>query len=193
VFPSATRVLRLAFSRPQEEEEEPAPSAPERAPVEFGGFSEDCVFSGYLDLDADRLSDLLNECDEVDLVNVAVQRLDNGEVLAQERLTVMRSELIAVRAGEPRGNPNRRRLTRQTPVVGLAGPYTFEGFLHSRRGADPGIDLGRRGPMVPLTDATIRFTMGSERLIQEVATLIVNRDVLSALRPASHGDLIASA
>jgi hypothetical protein len=84
-------------------------------------------------------------------------------------------------------------LTRQTAVIGSAGPFTFEGYVHARRGADPGLDLGRRASMVPLTQATIRFMLNSEPVAHSAATLIVNRDVASALRPATYGDLLASA
>lgn len=148
---AATRVLRLAFVTPAE-----AVDLTTEGPlVEFVAYARDATLAGTLRLTADRLTDLLNRADEIDLRDVL--SIDHeGRVTELGQALIPRSDLIAVKAGEPRGNPRRRHRTRQTPAAAGAGPYHILGYLHGRPGADPLVHLGRRAPMVPLTDAVIR-------------------------------------
>jgi hypothetical protein len=161
--------------------------------VPIVGYCQEFVFSGGLRLAADRLTDLLNGCDEVEVVDVVVRWLDDGQPFAQPRVSFRRSELLAIKAGLPRGNPARRRQTRQIAVVGTSGSYRFDGYLHTFRGADPATDLTRRAPMIPLTHATITYTAGEIAVVEEAATLIVNRDVVETLQPATHRERISVA
>lgn len=50
-----------------------APSGLATRQVEFVAYAVDCVLSGYVRLDADRLTDLLNVHEEVQLIDVFVQ------------------------------------------------------------------------------------------------------------------------
>lgn len=187
---AATRIVRLAFSR--ETSSEPVDEVAVPA-VPVVGYCADFLFSGSLALEAQRLTDLLNACEEIELVNVVVQWLDDGGLIHRPQVSFQRSELLAVQAGGSPGNPANRRPTRQSPVAGATGPYTFDGYLHTRRGADAALDIGRRDPMIPLTNATIQFALGPDRVVHGAPTLIVNRNAATRLRPAGHGDRIAVA
>jgi hypothetical protein len=113
----------------------------------------------------------------------------DGRVDEADHARILRSDLIAVKAGDPRGNPAFRHPTRQHAVVAGASGYLMHGYIHCRPGADAMVDLGRRQPMIPLTDASIVYdtTTGSRR--DHASTLIVNRDLADWIRPAKQDDL----
>jgi hypothetical protein len=181
---AATRVLRLTFVR-----ERPASDAPGAAPIiDFIAFGHECLVAGRLRLDADRLTDLLNGTDELELVDVVGLGLDGG-VLDANRVLVPRRELVAVKAGDPRGRASLRRTTRQVAVTAAAGRYVMHGYIHGRPGADPMIHLGRRPPMIPLTDATIAYETSQGWRVEDASTLIVNRDVAEYFRLAKEDEL----
>ena len=184
VLTAATRVLRLRFSPPPATME----AAVDETLIEFVAYGHETLLAGSIHLDADRLADLLNGSDELELIDVVCLGPD-GAITDIDRATIARSELVAVKAGEPRGRPVLRRRTRQTAVAVGAGRYVVHGYIHTRPGADPMIDLGRRPSMIPLTDATIVYhTAGSGRRDQ-ASTLIVNRDAADWMRLARSDEL----
>ena len=171
---------------------EPAPASapvpdPDPAPspeVEFAAYAEDCRLFGFLRLDAERLSDLLNSHAQVHLVDVLAVALDEGRAVPAEELWVARDELLAVRASGPRGNAGRRGRTRLYPITAQLGPYEVHGYLHGPPGGDPLRQLRRRLPMVPLTEAWIAYRAAGQDHRARVGTLIVNRELLDWVRPA---------
>ena len=181
---AATRVLRLALEPSAEREPTPA----DVSVIEFVAYARDSLLTGSLRLDADRLTDLLNATDELDLVNAVWIALD-GRTAQAENAVVPRLDLVAVKAGDPRGNPVYRHHTRQFAVTAGAGNYVMHGYIHGRPGADPMIHLGRRPPMIPLTDATIIYETVDGWRRDEASTLIVNRDVADWLRLAKEDEL----
>lgn len=184
MFTAATRVLRLRFVPAIE----PAKDGEGDLDIEFVAYGHESVLSGMLRLDADRLTDLLNASDELDLLDVVCLGLDGG--LAQaDRVVVPRGELVAVKAGDPRGRPSLRRPTRQVAVVATAGRYVMHGYVHGRPGADPMIHLGRRPAMIPLTDATIAYDTPTGWRQDVASTLIVNRDTADSMRLAKEDEL----
>jgi hypothetical protein len=62
------------------------------------------------------------------------------------------------------------------------GPYTALGLLHAAPGQMPLPGLVQRGPMVPLSDATLAFQSRGALAMRDVGTLIVNRDLLDWVR-----------
>jgi hypothetical protein len=142
-----------------------------------------------LRLDADRLTDLLNGSDELDLLDVVCLGLDGG-IAQADRVLVPRAELIAVKAGNPRGRSSLRHPTRQVAVVAAAGRYVMHGYVHGRPGADPMIHLGRRPAMIPLTDATIAYATPDGWRHDAATTLIVNRDTADWMRLAKEDELM---
>jgi hypothetical protein len=179
--------LRVVFGRP------PAagPAVPDAPPrnrmtreVEFVAYGEDCVLSGNVKLDADRLTDMLNEHDEYLLVNVLVEGLAGDRAVEVTEVLVRRDELFIVHATGPRGNLDRRHRTRSHPVAVQLGPYHVRGYLHVLPGIDPIQAIRRRQPMVPLTDAWIEFppTTGRQRL--RLGTIMVNSEQVDWVAPA---------
>jgi hypothetical protein len=181
---AATRVLRLAF----------VPSPPlEGRPdddslIDFVAYARDFTLTGSLRLEVDRLSDLLNTSDELELIDVIRLGLD-GRIIESDHATISRRDLLAVKAGDPRGNPALRHRTRQFAVAAGAGVYTMHGYIHGLPGADPMTHLSRRPPMVPLTDATIGYTTARGGRFDHASTLIVNRDAADWVRPAREDEL----
>jgi hypothetical protein len=169
------RRLRVAFSRPLVGEVDEA-AEPILDEVGFVAYGEDCVLSGRTVLEADRLSDMLNAHDEYALVGVTVQRLDDGMPLQVEEIVVARAELCLVHASGPRGDAARRRHTLPKHVAMKVGPYEVRGFLHGLPGADPVLSIARRKPMIPLTNARIEYVVNGEHRVDDVETVILNRD-----------------
>lgn len=169
------RRLRLVMGRTPDEPvaDPPAPAlAPE---VEFMGYADDCVLTGHIRLDAARLTDLLNDHDEFELVDVHVESLIGDKIIEVRDVTVGRDELLAVHALGPRGERGRRVRTRQHPLAMKAGPYRVRGYLHALPGTDPISSFRHRRPMVPLTEAWIEYDLGAEPQRRRATTLVVNR------------------
>jgi len=177
---SLGRRLRVAFSRPAASEVIPEPQAPAVPPltplVEFVAYSDDCLLSGQVRLGDARLSDMLNAHDEFLLVDVLVERFDDGQRIEVKEVLVARDELFMVHAIGPRGDRNRRQRTRTHPVAMQIGPYHVRGYLHTVPGGDPLTSIRRRKAMVPLTEAWIEYSSGGIRQRRRVDALVVNRD-----------------
>lgn len=156
---------------------------------EFAAYAEDCRLFGFFQLGAERLSDALNEVEQIQLTDVLVAALSDGRVAEARQLTVERRELLAVRAAGPRGNQGRRGRTRPFPVTLQSGPYTIHGHLHALPGADPIKQLRRRPAMVPLTEAWIEYASSGVQHRARVGTIIVNRELLDWIRPSRDNEV----
>ena len=154
--------------------------------VGFVAYGADCVLSGRTILDGDRLSDMLNDHDEYALIGVTVERFDGGPRLAVDDVVVSRDEIWMVHAGPPRGAIGRRTRTAPQHVAIQMGPYQVRGFIHGLPGSDPVAGIGRRRPMIPLTNVHIAYTMLGEEREVRAETLVVNRnriEWLTAVEP----------
>ncbi len=168
------RRLSFGFSRSED-----VPSTDSQADgrlVAFVAYGEDCILSGGAVLNADRLTDMLNDADEYRLAGVTVERFDDGESLEVDEIAVPRDEIFMVHASGPRGDAARRHRTMPQHLAIQMGPYQVRGFFHALPGADPVEALRRRKAMVPITDARIGYTFRGERRETLVETLIVNRE-----------------
>jgi len=152
-------------------------------PIEFIGFSGDCIVTGQLELNADRLTDELNAADSFRLANVTLEDLGDGHVIELAELIVDQADLFAALATGPRGNIARRIRTRTVRMQLSLGPYIVLGTLHTHPGADPMISVMRRSPMVPLTNATIAFARSGFVVARDVEALLVNRNLADQIRP----------
>src|SRR5450759_4012779 len=92
------RRLRLVFGRPEAGPTTPQPTtaAATLSTVEFTAYSGDCRASGWISLDGNRLTDMLNAHDEFELVDVLMESLSDGHVIEVHELVVGRDELYAV-------------------------------------------------------------------------------------------------
>ena len=162
--------------------------------VDFVAYAADCTLSGRIRLRAERLTDMLNDHEELELVDVMVQSLAEPGVVEVKEVVVPRDELLLVHATGPRGDLARRTRTRQTSVAVAIGPYTVRGNLHAVPFVDAMAALHRRSAMVPLTDAVLDYQMGGDWHRQRLGTLIVNRagidHIIEAVEHDSpdHGD-----
>lgn len=139
-------------------------------------YSEDCILSASIAVGQARLSDLLNDRVDHRLTEVEVTSLEDGHRLVLPELVISGDDILAVDANGPRGNPEKRRRTRQHPIVAKVGPYTVRGYFHALPGADPLASFGRRAPFVPLTDAWLEFSVAGQVLRPYSGALLVNRD-----------------
>lgn len=184
---SLGRRLLVAFYRSASASAEPdvAPQPAAALPeVEFVAYGEECLLSGRVRLEAERLTDMLNEHDEYQLVDVMVERLDGEPAVEVREVLVRRDELLLVHATGPRGSRARRQRTRQHPLAMQAGPYHIRGYFHALPGSDPINSLRRRKAMVPLTDAWIEYVVGGTRQRRRVGAVVVNREQLDWVVPA---------
>ena len=171
----------------------PVASAPEPGPepeeVEFIAFTEDCLIVGRISLDADRLSDMLNTHEEFTLRDVVIHSLADGRSVRAAEVPVSRSELVAVLADRPRGDPARRTHTLIHPVAVQSGAYLVRGYLHARPGAEPLASARWRRPMIPLTDASIEYALGGVPQLATARTIVVNRDLAGWMRLVGEHEL----
>jgi hypothetical protein len=185
---SIGRRLRVVFRRPTAVTRPvvvpPRDAARATQQVEFVAYGEDCVLSGVVNLASDRLTDMLNDHDEYQLVDVLVEGLTGERAVEVREVLVRRDELLLVHAAGPRGNQDRRHRTRSHPVAVQLGPYHIRGYLHALPGADPVQAIRRRKPMVPLTDAWIEFQTAAGRQRRRVGTVVVNREQVDWIVPA---------
>jgi hypothetical protein len=157
--------------------------------VDFVAYAEDYTLSGRIRLRSDRLTDMLNDHEELQLVDVLVQSLGGREAAEAHEVLIPRDELLLVHATGPRGDQARRTRTRQTHVEIVAGPYQVCGSLHTAPFLDALSALHRRGPMVPLTDAVIDYPVGDEWQRVRVGTLIANRSAIDHIVETPEHDM----
>lgn len=157
--------------------------------IELAAYAEDCRIFGFVDLDADRLTDYLNQREQFELRDVLLVALEDGRASEAKNLMVERHELLAVRGSGPGGNPNRRGRTRPYPMTLRTGPYTIHGHLHGLPGADPLKALRLRPTMVPLTESWIEYLADDDAHRARVGTIIVNREVIDWIRVSTADEL----
>lgn len=157
--------------------------------VGFDAFLPDRRVYGWIRLAADRLTDVLNAHAKLLLVNVQVEGLADERVEWREQLNLERSNLLAVRAGGPRGDPARREHLRPHPIAVQTGPYLIGGFLHVRHGLEPIEEVERRPPMVPLSTAWLEHWTDGRRHRQWAGTILFNRTLASAIEVVRDEDL----
>ena len=181
--------LQLVLRRSPEEtpRTDVVPDAPL---VRFAAYGAHQRVFGWVRLKADRLTDLLNTHDELQLVNVELETFANGLTGTVSEVVVRRRDLIAVQASLPRGIEGRRRATRIHPIAMQSGGYLISGYLHAPEGSDPIEAVRTRPPMIPLTDALLEYWAGGKRQHQSTGTIIVNRDATDWIRLVTHDDLI---
>jgi hypothetical protein len=152
--------------------------------TELNAFAADCRLMGEVALGEGRLTDLLNELEDVRIVDAHLESLDDGHVATLDVLVVSRDELFAVVAGEPRGSADRRLHTHASKVVAQLGPYHVAGSIHGTAASNPLAGVLRRAPWVPLTDAVITYRRGAREVSERFETLLINRSVASSIRAA---------
>jgi hypothetical protein len=150
--------------------------------IPFVGYALSSRFIGYVECEGERVTDLLNRNDSVVLREAFVESFEDDTVVNLGDGEVDRSILFAVETTGGRGDEARRIHTVRQRLQIQFGPYTALGLLHSAPGQMPLPGLTQRGPMVPLSDATLAFHSRGALVMRDVGTLIINRDVLDWVR-----------
>lgn len=180
--------LHLVLQSTSEEVFEP--DAVADAPlVRFIAYGDRHRIFGWVQLRADRLTDLLDAHDELHLSDVKIENLRDGTTPSVDDIIVGRRELVAVQATGPRGDPSRRHPTSTHPIAVESGDYLIAGHLHADPGIDPMASIAARAAMVPLTDAWIEYWSGGELRHRSTGTIIVNRENADRIRVVTEEDL----
>ena len=155
-------------------------------------YAEDCRVSGHVEIDDEaRLTDVLNEVAEITIVQPTVVAHTDGRLVILDELTLSRDEIIAVEAPGTRGPEGRRIHTVRHRLEVHLGGYVVLGQLHTMPGGMPLVAIGRRLPMIPMTNATLAYN-GAEGLeARDIDTLIINRELADWVRAADQADLAA--
>jgi hypothetical protein len=176
------RKMRLIFLRPGARRSGPQIVVPPGPMIEFSAWAEDCRLYGSLELEGDRLSDMLNLYEELVLVDVLAQGLDGGAISEISEFSISRDEILLVEASGPRGNPGRRRHLRPVPVSVQLGDFGVRGDVHVTPGADPMVALSRRPPMVALTNAQLTHRDVLQPLSDDTnATVLFNWHLVTSI------------
>lgn len=157
--------------------------------VDFVAYAEDCLLSGRVRLRHERLTDMLNAHDEIQLIDVMVERLDAPGAVEVTEVLVRRDEILLVHATGPRGDQARRQRTRQHALIIGLGRYEVRGYIHALPGSDPLTGIRRRKTMVPLTEATIDYVSGGAHQRRKAGAVVINREKIDVLARAFDEDL----
>jgi hypothetical protein len=181
--------LQLVLQRSPEEVFEPDAVA-DVPLVRFAAYGAHQRVFGWVRMDTDRLTDLVNAHDELSLLDVELEHLPNGLIGTVDEVVIHRSDLVAVHARGSRGDEARRRMTRTHPLAIKSGNYLIGGYIHVPPGSDPLRSAHERPPMVPLTNALIEYWVHGKRQHQSTGTIVVNRDTADWIQVVTHDDLI---
>jgi hypothetical protein len=150
--------------------------------IPFIGYALGRRVIGHVECEGDRLTDVLNRSESIAVRDAYVESFEDDTVTNLGDGEVDRSILYAVETSGGRGDVARRIHTISHRLQVQLGPYTALGLLHSLPGQMPVPYLRARGPMIPLSDATIGFTSRGSMQMRDVGALIVNRDLLDWVR-----------
>lgn len=156
--------------------------------VPLTAYAEDCTLTGELALDADRLSDFLASTVEFQVGNVTIRALDDGRVVEAASAAILRDDLCAVLASEPRGRADLRIWTRQYPVMARVGPYQVRGYLHAPPTIDP-LKMTSRRPILALTSARIVYAEAGAQIELESEAVLLNSARIELLEAATFEDV----
>ncbi len=143
--------------------------------VEFQAFAGDCTIAGKLTMFGERLTDFLNGQERFRVHHVTFQSLDDGHTVTEDSVSLERDDLLAVVATGPRGSERQRVRLEEARMQLSIGPYVILGRLHLPPGQDPMKNVLQREPMIPLTSATIAYSVAGAVEARDVDTVIVNR------------------
>jgi hypothetical protein len=156
--------------------------------VEFDGYAHDYTVHGELDLETERLQDLLDQSTEFEITRASVRALDDGRTHDLEAATIPRDELCMVVGAGPRGAPARRFRTRPYPIRAHVGPYAAVGYLHALPTADPRTTALRRS-VIALSPARVEYVAAGERVEEQHDVLLLVKANMTRFESASDEDV----
>jgi hypothetical protein len=156
--------------------------------IPFSAYAEDCTVTAEVELEADRLSDLLAGTEEFDVDGASFQALDDGRVVEAGTAKILLDDLCIVTATGPRGRPERRLWTRQHPARARLGPYTIYGYLHAAPTIDPFKNIDRR-TILALSSSVVEYEFCGTVTRDEADAVLLNRAKVEALDPVTEKEL----
>lgn len=160
--------------------------------IDFKGYAGDCIVSGRLELTAPRLTDMLNEHAVIHLRDATLESLVDGVSVRVPTFSMHRDDLCAARVSGPRGAAWLRVATVIHRVQAQIGPYNVLGCLHTHPPDTVLTSLAARGPMLPLTDATIAYVVGGILEVRDLSVVLVNRDLASWVRDTESDGIVVA-
>lgn len=160
--------------------------------VDFKGYGLDFIIVGRLELTASRLTDMLNETPTLELRDVVLEGLLDLARVSVPDYSIGRDELLAVKVAGPRGMRLQRMPTTRHRLQAQLGPYNVLGRIHTGPGETVPRSVSNRGPMVPLTDATIAYVVGGILEVRDAATILINRELANWVRDEETNTLVVS-
>lgn len=148
--------------------------------IELLAYATDCVVTGLLELERERLGDLLAEAGPLVVRDATLQALEDGRVVTLSDLTLQRGELALVAGSGPRGNGARRLATVRRPMIATVGPYEVVGRLHGPPSTAP-FDLVRRRSWIAVTDGLVRYRARNRPTAALHDVLLLNTAHLAAI------------
>ena len=148
----------------------------------FVGYALGRRLIGHVECENERLTDFLNRSESIVLHEAFVENFDDETVVNLGDGEVDRSILYAVEASGDRGEGARRIHTVRHRMQLQLGQYSALGLLHVLPGQPPLSQMAHRGPMVPLSDATLGYQTRKLLVMRDVGTLIVNRTLVDWVR-----------
>src|SRR6476469_9494948 len=100
-----------------------AMNVPSAETIQFRAFTANSIVTGTLDIDAERLTDQLNEQESLVLTNATVVEIETQHEHQSPLLVVSRGDLLIVQVTGPRGSVRRRFKTSPHAVTLTIGPY----------------------------------------------------------------------
>ena len=151
--------------------------------IRFKAYAGDCLVEGFLDLAMGvRMTERLNEATVVSIRRAVLRALDDGRVVAAGDIELGVDELLIVEPPAADAPGAHRIHTRSVPVEMHVGPYKLAGRLHGPPTGDPVLALSRRRTMIPVTAASVIYSMAGEEVTVERDVVIVNRDYMHAIQ-----------
>ncbi len=157
-------------------------------PIDFRGYSGDCLVHGRLDIPTEaRLTDFLNSSLVFAVHETKFYALHDGRAVEAGDQELAATELWAVEPTDTGKTPWHADLhqeaIRAVHVEIEMFPYTITGTLHRVRGRVPIAKSRRkRRQMVPLTDAEVRFTYMGHEITRQTPVVVFNRDRVTRIR-----------
>jgi hypothetical protein len=156
--------------------------------IPFSAYADDCTVTAEVELEADRLSDLLAGTEEFRVDGAAFQALDDGRVVEAGSATILLDDLCIVTATGPRGRPERRLWTRQHPARARLGPYTVYGYLHAVPTIDPFRNAERR-TILAFSSSVVEYDFCGTLTRVEADAVLLNRAKVETLDPVTEKEL----
>ncbi len=154
--------------------------------IDFQGYAGDCTITGQIDTGGQRLSDALDQADEVVIHDAHLHSLAGEQEMSTGELVLRRDDLFAIEALTPPPTNEQRRVRMVRHALRMQlGPYVVFGEFHALPGAAPLRTLLVRRTMIPLTNCLVHFRRAGRDEFQRARLLIINGHLIEHVELAT--------